>query len=145
MHEWSIAEGIISAVLREAEGAKKVKEVEVRVGELRDLNLEILSEAVSVISKGTIAEGARYRFTEKPASFKCVKCGVRWGMREALREVEKRLPGEGYIMEEEPEPPIHFLPTLIAGLQRCPRCGGMDIVIESGQELELVKILVEVE
>lgn len=145
MHEWSIAEGIISAVLEEADG-RRVKEVEIRVGELRDLDLEALEMAASSLAKGTPAEGARFRFIESRASFRCLRCGESWRMEKALEMVREMLAEEGYVLEEdELEPPIHFIPTLIMGLQRCPKCGGMDIEIEAGHEVELVKIVLEVD
>jgi Zn finger protein HypA/HybF involved in hydrogenase expression len=62
-------------------------------------------------------------------------------MDKALEILGEMLDASRYIIEEgELEPPIHFIPSLVAGLQKCPRCGRIDIEIESGKELEISKV-----
>jgi len=148
LHEWSIADGIVSSVLEKASelNAERVREVEIVVGELRDLEIDILREAVAQLSKGTPAEEAKYVFKKSEARFRCLSCGETWGMKKALDILSSQLEDEEYVLESgELEPPIHFMPMLIIGLQRCPKCGGMDIEVESGQEVTITKIVLESE
>ncbi|MCL7383833.1 MAG: hydrogenase/urease maturation nickel metallochaperone HypA [Thaumarchaeota archaeon] len=140
MHEWSIAEGIVTTLL-ESFKDQKVLEVEIKIGELRDLNIEVLREAISILSKGTNLEDSRFSLVVSKAVFKCLSCGEKWMMDKALEILGEMLDASRYIIEEgELEPPIHFIPSLVAGLQKCPRCGRIDIEIESGKELEISKV-----
>lgn len=140
MHEWSIAEGIITALL-ESFKEQKIIEVEVRVGELRDLNLDVLKEALSILSKDSGLENTRFNIVVSKAFFKCLNCGEEWGMDKALKILSEMLEIEKYIVEEgELEPPVHFLPSLIIGYQKCPKCKKVDIEIVSGKELEISKV-----
>ncbi|MCS7125888.1 MAG: hydrogenase/urease maturation nickel metallochaperone HypA [Aigarchaeota archaeon] len=143
MHEWSIAESIIEAVIQSVK-YQKILEVEIKIGELRDLDIEILRESLKILSSETILRDTKFDIIVSKAVFKCFDCGEEWGMREALKIMENMLTVDKYVLEEnELEPPIHFIPSLVIGLQRCPKCGGMDINIESGRELEISKVKVE--
>jgi len=140
LHEWSIAEGIVT-VLLESFKDQKVLEVEIKIGELRDLNIEVLGEALSILSKGTSLEDSRFSIVVSKAVFKCLSCGERWMMDKALEILSGTLDADKYVIEEgEPEPPVHFIPSLIVGLQRCPSCGRIDIETESGKELEISRV-----
>jgi hydrogenase nickel incorporation protein HypA/HybF len=140
MHEWSIAEGIVT-VLLESFKDQKVLEVEIKIGELRDLNIEVLGEALSILSKGTSLEDSRFSIVVSKAVFKCLSCGERWMMDKALEILSEMLDADKYVIEEgELEPPVHFIPSLIVGLQRCPSCGRIDIETESGKELEISRV-----
>jgi len=139
MHEWSIAEGIVTALL-ESFKDQKVLEVEIKIGELRDLNIEVLREALGILSKGTSLEDSSFSLIVSKAVFKCLGCGEKWTMDKALEILSEMLDASKYIVEEELEPPIHFIPSLVTGLQKCPRCGRIDIEIESGKELEISKV-----
>ncbi len=109
MHEWSIAEGIVT-VLLESFKDQKVLEVEIKIGELRDLNIEVLGEALNILSKGTSLEDSRFSIVVSKAVFKCLSCGERWMMDKALEILSGTLDADKYVIEEgEPEPPIHFV------------------------------------
>lgn len=60
MHEFSVATELVAAVLHEAErrGARRVERLECRVGTMRQIVPEMLSDAFGLASAGTIAEGA---------------------------------------------------------------------------------------
>ncbi|MEM0481880.1 MAG: hydrogenase/urease maturation nickel metallochaperone HypA [Nitrososphaerota archaeon] len=146
MHEWSIADGIVAAVLEQAasRNAARVKEVEVLVGELRDLDIQVLEEAIGQLSRATVADGAIFQFRRSHALFKCSLCGENWNMKKATEMIASQLSEKGYVVEaEELELPTHFMPMLVVGLQRCPKCGGMDIEVEGGHELMITRIVLE--
>jgi len=93
LHEWSLAEGIYRAVIDFAEKgkAKRVIEIEVQVGELSNLDLELMKEAFYVLAKGSIAENAKINFKVEKVVFQCEKCGYEWGLKEALKHCKARL------------------------------------------------------
>lgn len=118
MHEISIAGAIVDAVLDAAEknNAKKVKEVFVEVGELTALNPDQLSFIFETITKGTVAEGARYHIKVIKPMINCRRCSYNGG----IQYFEK----------------LHFfLPTI-----RCPNCGKTDVDIVAGRECCVKKI-----
>jgi len=52
MHEWALAEAVISAIMRESEraGLKKVTKVKIRVGELQQIDMDIFEDAVKMLA-----------------------------------------------------------------------------------------------
>ena len=81
MHELSMAQGIINAVLEtaEANNATEVNEVSVEVGRLAMINPEQLEFILGVLIENTIMENAEIKFEEIPAEIRdhyapLVKC-----------------------------------------------------------------------
>ena len=81
MHEMSIAVGVIEQVLAVADEhrARRVDEVELTVGVMRQVVPEALQTAFEVVSTGTVAEGAALKITEEPAAAECRNCGRSFG------------------------------------------------------------------
>ena len=77
MHELAITEGIIEAAVPEAErqGAKKILEIRLKIGELSGVLPECIQEYFNIASKGTIAEGARLKVEKIPITIECRNCG----------------------------------------------------------------------
>lgn len=77
MHELSLAQGILQAVLEEAQkaGGKRIKKIHAKVREsihhMEDYSLETCLEA---IAKGTIAEGAEIGIELIPPTLRCKEC-----------------------------------------------------------------------
>lgn len=71
------AEAIVKNVLKFAEEkqAKSVSSVRVRVGELLLINPEQLEFCFTVVSKGTLAEGAKLEIELERAEIRCTICG----------------------------------------------------------------------
>lgn len=76
MHEFTIAEALVRAVLEvaEAHGGWPVERVRVRVGRLRQVMPELLLFAFDALTKGTRAEGARLEWEEVPIRVRCRAC-----------------------------------------------------------------------
>ncbi|MBI5119215.1 hydrogenase maturation nickel metallochaperone HypA [Candidatus Poribacteria bacterium] len=76
MHEMSIAQSILRIVLAEAQrnGARKIKTVRIRAGELRGIVPSQLSFFFQFITKDTFAEGATLDFEIVPIKGKCKPC-----------------------------------------------------------------------
>ncbi len=68
---------VLDAVMKVAKekGAKRVKSVQIVVGNLLMLNPEQLKFCYDVITKGTIAEGSELEIEVVKANIKCTNCG----------------------------------------------------------------------
>lgn len=143
MHEWSIAEGIVN-VLLEMFRDKRIREVDIKIGELRDLDLDVLKSALDILSESSGLGKLKFNLHVSRARFRCLNCGEEWSLERALEMVEETIGAESIVIEEgERELPLHFIPSLIVGLQKCPSCSMMDIAIDSGRELEITRVVVE--
>jgi Zn finger protein HypA/HybF involved in hydrogenase expression len=115
MHEVTLANRVLSALRTiAAEHNAKVLEVNLQVGELnepRALHLW-LKKLGSDEFKST-----KFKITQVPLSIKC-KCGY---------SGKADLPSDTH----SPEPEIEIL---------CPRCGGHEISLTSGRELEIIDV-----
>ena len=77
MHELSLAQDILQAVLGEAQKAssKHVKEIRVKVREsTHHMEGQSLETLLETIAKGTIAEGAEMRIEVIPPTLACKEC-----------------------------------------------------------------------
>ena len=86
MHEVSLAESIVTALLQmqEEQRWKSVVEVRLRIGVLRQVFPDILSFAFNTVTRGTALEGARLVVEDVPLSFRCRDCGNSWQEETAL-------------------------------------------------------------
>lgn len=77
MHELAITEGIMDTALpaAKAAGAQKILEIRLKIGDLSGVFPEYITENFEKLSKGTIAEGAKLKFSKIPASIHCMQCG----------------------------------------------------------------------
>lgn len=79
MHELAITEGIMNAAVPAAEsaGAKKILEIRLKIGELSGVLPEYIQYYFNIISKGTVAEGAKLVSQTIPVQIKCPDCGFK--------------------------------------------------------------------
>ncbi|MEM2928669.1 MAG: hydrogenase nickel incorporation protein HypA [Nitrososphaerota archaeon] len=131
MHEWALAESIISYILEKANemNIKKILEVEVKIGELRQIDIEILSLALKTLSENTLLEGAIFNISIEEAILKCRVCEYEWSYKEAKRKIE-----------EQNIEAIHFIPEIIHSFINCPKCNSMDFEIIKGKDVWIEKI-----
>jgi hydrogenase nickel incorporation protein HypA/HybF len=130
MHEWALAEAVISTVERlyEENGRKRVLSVQVLIGELQRIEMEVFSMGLqNLLSESPFSYDVFHFETEK-ASFRCNACGSEWLLEEHA--------GLG---EEELEA-IHFLPEAAHVYMRCPACGSPDFVLERGRGVTIKSI-----
>lgn len=78
MHEMGIVSGILEASLGVAdrEGATRVNEIHVRVGEFSEVVEDALQFAFEALSAGTLAEGGKLIVEHVPATSRCMQCDV---------------------------------------------------------------------
>jgi Zn finger protein HypA/HybF involved in hydrogenase expression len=144
MHEMSIANSIIDAVLSEVEKKKanRVKEINIDVGELMQVDTQLLSETIRMLIAGSKLEGARVIVHVNAATFSCRKCGTLWSMREAKKELSQ-VPDHLWIREpDSKELPLHFMPYLYNTFIHCPKCGSSDVATSDSAEDILLRRLV---
>jgi hydrogenase nickel incorporation protein HypA/HybF len=129
MHEWALAEAVVSATseMAEKEGLKEVTEVKIRVGELQGIELEILEFALSQLKKGKLKD-TRFTMQTENAELKCRVCGHRWVFHEKT-------------LSDKWAEAIHFVPEIAHTYIKCPKCGSPDFEILKGRGvwLETVK------
>lgn len=124
MHEWALAEGVISTALRVAEekNAEGIVKVKVRIGELQQIDKDIFETALEELVKNTIAAKTRIEIETEKSVLKCRVCGYEWTFDHSKKELG----------EEEFEA-IHFLPDIASVYIRCPKCSSPDFKIEGGR------------
>jgi len=76
MHELQVTNRILDVVLRHAQanGANKVVSIQLKIGELSDLENEWIQRYFDHVSKGTLAENARLKIERTPVVMKCNDC-----------------------------------------------------------------------
>ena len=124
LHEFSIVEGIVKAVLKEAGTHDRVvgiKEVELEIGELAFLNPEQLNFAFDVLRKDNILADAELVIKTVDADTKCKSCGYSGPLKPDAET-------------------WHYTIPLIA----CPECGGA-VDILKGREclVKNVKLIID--
>jgi len=147
VHEWSLAEGIYQAILEFAKNhdVKKVLEVEIKVGELMQLDLDLMKEAILMLAQGSVMEEAEIKLTVEKAAFSCEKCGHEWNFEVAKKEIEQRVSKDKLIKNDSGslDLPLHYIPGLVYALATCPKCGSSNILVVRGRDIKIQKITVE--
>jgi hydrogenase nickel incorporation protein HypA/HybF len=128
MHEWALAEAVIAAAsqIAEKEGLKEVTEVKIKIGELQQIELDILEFALSQL-KPSKFEHAKFNMEVAKAEFKCRVCGHKWFFKK-----EK--------MDQNVAEAIHFIPEIAHTYIKCPKCGSPDFEILEGRGVWLESI-----
>ena len=134
MHEWALADGIVRTAIEFARthGKDKILGIRVVLGELQDVNEEILKFAIDEIKKDTIAEDAEVEFVLEEAEFRCRNCGHEWKLREVRESFNERIKED-----------IHFIPEVVHAFLACPKCGSRDFEVVKGRGVYLSAIKVE--
>ena len=133
MHEWALAESIIVAALEaaEKENLKKINEIIIQIGELQQIEQDILEFALNEIIKTQNAKMKNTKIlieTEK-STLKCKSCENTWSFDDMKERLNK----------DESEA-IHFLPEVAFVHARCPKCGSPDFEITTGRGVSITSI-----
>ena len=128
MHEWALAEGVISTARKFAEenGLTKVTEVVVVIGELQQVEHDVLEFAFEQL-KTKLFEEATFVLKAQPAKFKCRNCGHEWTFK-----------AQG--LSEEVSEAIHFVPEMAHVYIKCTECGSPDFEVSEGRGVWLATI-----
>ena len=79
MHEWALAEGVIKTAdkFAEEQGMEEVTEVRIAIGELQQIEHEIIEFALDQMRTPRM-KNAKFVIETVTATFKCRKCGHEW-------------------------------------------------------------------
>jgi hydrogenase nickel incorporation protein HypA/HybF len=128
MHEWALAEAILTSAkqVAEQEGLKHVTEVTVRLGELQQVEPPILRFALLQMKTETF-KNAKFHILKAKSALKCRVCGTTWQF-----DIKK--------LDKTTAEAIHFVPEVAHTYIRCPKCGSSDFEIVSGRGVWLENI-----
>lgn len=82
MHELAITESLLEITLKHAEaaGAKKVKQLNIVIGQMSSVVDESVQFYWDFIAKNTIAKEAILKFERIAATFRCLNCEAEFGL-----------------------------------------------------------------
>ena len=128
MHEWALAEAVISAASEtaEKEGLKEVTEVKIKVGELQQIERDVLEFALSQLKTAKF-KNAEFKIEKVEAKLKCRACGYQWAF--SKEEFDKNATEA-----------IHFVPEIAHTYVKCPKCGSPDFEMLEGRGVWLESI-----
>jgi hydrogenase nickel incorporation protein HypA/HybF len=133
MHEWALAESIITATLEAADKEKlgKITEIKISIGELQSIERDIFEFALQEIIKGRIRKlkDVKINIKTEKSTLKCKNCENTWSFNDIKKKFNKN--------ESEA---IHFIPEVAFVYTRCRKCGSRDFEIVSGRGVSITSI-----
>jgi hydrogenase nickel incorporation protein HypA/HybF len=128
MHEWALAEAVIKAAsdIAEKEKFAKVTEVNVKIGELQQVEREILQFALQQLKPANF-KNTKFKTTRAKTQLKCRNCGNTWKLQKQK-------------LDPAVKEAIHFVPEAAHSYIKCPRCGSPDFEITQGRGIWLQNI-----
>lgn len=128
MHEWALAEAVITAAqqIAEKEKLREIKEVTIKIGELQQVEEDILLFALSQIKPASF-KNAAFHISKAKTTLKCRVCGNTWLFSKSK-------------LDEDTAEAIHFVPEVAHVYIKCPKCGSPDFEIAEGRGVWLENI-----
>ena len=128
MHEWALAESVITAAKKIAtkKELKEVKEIIVKIGELQQVEEDILVFAFNQLKDG-IFKKTNIIIIKAKTKLNCRLCGNKWTFKKQNIDKTK-------------SESIHFVPEVAHAYIKCPKCGSPDFKITSGRGIWLERI-----
>jgi len=133
MHEWALAESILTAAVEESkkEKMKKITEITIALGELQQIEKDIFKFALDEIIKeqGEILKKVKIIIKTEKSTLKCKNCENTW----KFSDIKKKL-------DDDESESIHFIPETAFVHTRCPKCGSLDFEITIGRGVSITRI-----
>jgi hydrogenase nickel incorporation protein HypA/HybF len=133
MHEWALAESILTAAVEASKKEKmeKITEIKIALGELQQIEKDIFKFALDEIIKehGGILKNAKIIIKTEKSTLKCKNCEKTW----SFSDMKKKL-------DEDESESIHFIPEVAFVHTRCPKCGSPDFEITAGRGVSITQI-----
>jgi len=133
MHEWALAESILTTAVEaaEKEKLKTITEIKVGIGELQQIEQDIFEFALGEIIKeqGGKLKGVKITIETEKSTLKCKSCENTW----KFNDIKKKL-------NEDESEAIHFIPEVAFVHTRCPKCGSPDFEITTGRGISITSI-----
>lgn len=122
MHEFGLAEGIISTALKtaEKEGLKEITKIKIKIGELQIIDTNTFEFALKKIiqPENAILSKAKIELEKENAILKCKTCQHEWSFQNAIEKLDT------HTHEEEPHRYI-----------TCTKCKSSDIEVLKGNRI----------
>jgi len=126
MHEWALAEAVVTTAVKEGEKAKlkKITKIKVVIGELQQIDKELFKSLLQDIIhlEDSKVREAKVEVEFEEAVLKCRVCGHELSFSKSRKKLSS----------EEAEM-IHFIPEMAHVYLRCPKCGSPDFEVEKGR------------
>ena len=133
MHEWALAESVITTALETAkkEKLKQIKEITISFGELQQIERDIFKFSLNELKKthSKKMKNTKFRMKTEKTTLKCKNCETTW----TYQDMKKKLTAD----ESES---IHFIPEIVFVHARCPKCGNPDFEIIKGRGVTIESI-----
>ncbi len=128
MHEWALAEAVITAASKIAakENIKEITEVVIKVGELQQVEEEILLFGFNQL-KTDLFKTTKFHILKAKTKLNCRSCATTWVFTKDN-------------LDETTAESIHFVPEVAHAYIKCPKCGSPDFEIVEGRGIWLEKI-----
>ena len=128
MHEWALVEAVIASAseIAEKEGLKEIIEIKIKLGELQQLERDILEFAFSQLKTAKMQKADLVIDTVR-AELQCRICKRKWSFNKEE-------------FDEDTREAIHFVPEIAHSYVKCPQCGSPDFEITQGRGVVLESI-----
>jgi len=126
MHEWALAEAVVSTALEESkkEGLKEITKIKLKIGELQQIDIDtfkfVLNEVIQ--PQHSMIKKTEIELETEKGILKCRVCGHKWAFKNMLEK-----------LDEEKSESIHFIPEMSHIYMRCPKCKSPDFEIVQGR------------
>ncbi len=126
MHEWALAEAVISTATKvaEKEGFREITKIKIKLGELQQINTEVFEFALKEViqPQKSMLKKTKIEVKTERAILKCRACGQKWAFRDAIKR-----------LSEEDSESIHFVPEIAHVYVGCPKCSSPDFEVVKGR------------
>jgi len=132
MHEWALAESVLTAAIEaaEKEKLKKITEIKIAIGELQQIEEDIFKFALDEITKNEEKlKNVKITIKTEKSTLKCKNCENIWNFSDMKKKLNK----------DESEA-IHFIPEVAFVHTRCPKCKSPDFEIITGRGVSINQI-----
>ena len=132
MHEWALAESVLTAAIEaaEKEKLKKITEIKIAIGELQQIEEDIFKFALDEITKNEEKlKNVKITIKTEKSTLKCKNCENTWNFSDMKKKLNKN--------ESEA---IHFIPEVAFVHTRCPKCKSPDFEIIAGRGVSITQI-----
>ena len=132
MHEWALAESVLTAAIEaaEKEKLKKITEIKIAIGELQQIEEDIFKFALDEITKNEEKlKNVKITIKTEKSTLKCKNCENTWNFSDIKKKLNK----------DESEA-IHFIPEVAFVHTRCPKCKSPDFEIIAGRGVSITQI-----
>lgn len=128
MHEWALAEAVITAAqqIAEKEKIREIREIDIRIGELQQVERDIFRFALSQLKPPSF-KNTTFRISRANTTLKCRVCENTWLFSKSK-------------LDENTAEAIHFVPEVAHSFIKCPKCGSPDFEISEGRGVWLENV-----